>query len=208
MKLIKSKKYIAFGAGKLLQIYLRDEKSQPFAYCIDNLSKKKEIYGLPVKKFESLRKEKRGAFNIIIFSVSNNSLCQITRQLESAGLCYKKDFFYYSDFLHDTFIEKVKKELGFTLNSQIYEFALSFTLNSHLAIHTTVLGTWLFIDLISRLSKKKGAIAEVGSFEGGNALASLQFIQGMSRKNYYIFDSFKGFSGLGKNDPKFFGKGD
>ena len=72
------------------------------------------------------------------------------------GLSYKKDFIYYSDFFYDDFKEQAEKNLGFSLNPKFYQFVLSFTLNSKTLIHTTILGTWLFLEVLNNLNKVKG----------------------------------------------------
>ena len=202
------KKKIAWGTSKLLKMYLVENGDDKFSYCIDDFSNASDIYGLPVKKSDSLSQEKKGSFQIVIFAVSNKSLQEITLKLNGMGLSYKKDFIYYSDFFYDDFVRKAENYLNFKLTPKIYRFALSFSLNSQTLIHTTILGTWLFLELLNYLNDIKGQIAEVGAFQGGNALCSLNFMTKLNSKQFYIFDSFVGFPELSKNDPLNFKKGD
>lgn len=208
-------KKIAWGTSKLLKMYLvESEAKQPacpaggFDYCIDDFSKASDIYGLPIRKSEALSREKRGSFQIVIFAVSNQSLHEISFKLNGLGLSYGADFIYYSDFFYNDFLAKAEKNFNFKFNRKFYQFALSYTLNSRFLIHTTILGSWLFLELINQLNNVAGSIAEIGAFEGGNALSSLNFMAKLNSKNYYIFDSFAGFPELSKNDPKNFNQGD
>jgi len=201
-------KKIAWGTSKLLKMYLAENGAGGFSYCIDNFSKADKLDGLPIKKSETLLKEKIGSFQIVIFAVSSKSLQEITAKLNEMGLSYQKDFIFYSDFFYDDFLKKAEKDLGFKFNPKFYQSILSFILNSRLAIHTTILGSWLLLELVNRLNKTKGSIAEVGAFEGGNSLCLLNFMAKLNSKNFYIFDSFTGFPRLSRNDPLNFKKGD
>jgi len=189
-------------------MYLAKTGFNPFSYCIDDFSKESSIYGMPIKKSDSLSFEKKGSFRIVIFAVSNRSLHEISIKLNYLGLCYGEDFIFYSDFFYNDFLHKVETSLGFKLNPKIYQFAVSWTLNSRILVHTTILGTWLFLEILNRLNNTKGHIAEVGAFQGGNVLCSLHFMTQLNPKKFYLFDSFEGFPDLSKHDPKNFSKGD
>lgn len=202
------KKKIAWGTSKLLEMYLSKTKINPFVYCIDNFFKGGKDYGMPIKRLESLLQEKRGTFQIVIFAVSNKSLQEISHDLNKLGLRYGKDFIFYSDFFYEDFVRKAEKNLGFKLNPKFYKFALSLTLNSRILIHTTILGTWLFLELLNRLNNVRGSIAELGVFQGGNVFCSLQFMAQLNSKKFYIVDSFAGFPEPSQNDPKHLKKGD
>ncbi len=202
------KKKIAWGASKLLEMYLKNTENNPFDYCVDDFSNRDNVGGLQIKKSDSLLKENKDSFEIVIFAVSNKSLQEISFALNRLGLSYGDGFIFYSDFFYDDFLRKVEKNLSLKLDPKIYRFALSFTLNSQLLIHTTILGTWLFLEILNRLNNTEGSVAEVGAFEGGNALCGLQFMTRLNSKRSYIFDSFEGFPEFSKNDPKNVGKGD
>src|SRR3989344_867796 len=200
-------KKIAWGASKLLKMHLERSGKAEFACCIDNFSTELEVCGIPIVRTESLKGEKPGSFHVVIFAVSNKSIQEISAELNRMGFSYSRDFTYYSDFFYKDFVRKAKESLGFELDPSIYRYALSYTLSSSVLIHTTILGTWLFLEMLKRTEKLDGSIAEVGAFEGGNALCSLNFSSGMKQKNFYILDSFEGFPELSEHDPKGFGKG-
>lgn len=205
---MSNNKKIAWGVSKLLKMYLGQAGKNPFSYCIDDFSSEKSIGDMPVKKSSALSKEKKGSFQVVIFAVSNKSLQEISQKLNTMGLSYGKDFIFYSDFFYDNFLEKAEKKLGFKLDPKIYRLALSSTLNSKVLSHTTILGTWLFLELLNHLNNVEGEIAEVGIFEGGNALCGLDFMTKINSKEFYLFDSFEGFPKLSEYDPKTSKKGD
>jgi hypothetical protein len=202
------KKKIAWGASKLLKLCLANNKEANFFYCIDDFTKDREVCNLPIMKSSAITKEKKDSFQIIVFAVSNKSLKEISIKLNSLGLIYGKDYIYYSDYFYENFLKKAESILNFKFNSRIYRYALSFTLNSKMPIHTTILGTWLFLEILNSLNNIKGQIAEVGAYQGGNSLCALNFMTKLSPKTFYILDSFEGFPELNSNDPSSFKKGD
>ncbi len=201
------KKQIAWGASKLLKMYLAQANVNPFDYCIDDFSMENAICGMPIRKSTSLAEEK-GAFQVVVFAISSRSLKEILLKLSVLGFSYGKDFIFYSDFFWDNFLEKAEANLGFKLDRKIYRYVLSWVLNSSTLIHTTISGTWLFLEILNHLNDIDGDIAEVGAFQGGNALCALQFMTQLNQKKFHIFDSFEGFPELGDNDPKDSKKGD
>jgi len=201
-------KKIAWGTSKLLEMYLVEAGKDHFSYYIDDFSSKKEFLGIERRHSSVLRKEKKGSYKIIVFAVSNRSLQEISIKLNDLGLEYGKDFIYYSDFFYQNFVKKIKRDLGVKIDPKIYQFAFSFTLNSRSLLHTTILGSWLFLELIKQVDKLKGQIAEVGAYEGGNSLCALNFMTYLNSKRFYILDSFEGFPELNINDPKEHKKGD
>lgn len=203
-----NKKKIAWGASKLLKMYLKRTGNNPFDYCIDNFSRDGSVCDMPVRKSDALSGEDPGSYTIVIFAVSSKALQDISHILSSIGLRYGSDYLLYSDFFYTGFLRKAQRVLGFKLDARIYAYARSFTLNSKTPIHTTVLGTWLFLEILRRVNDTKGQIAEVGAFHGGNALCALNFMTGLLPKRFYIFDSFEGFPELTKHDPERFGAGD
>ena len=100
--------------------------------------------------------------------------------------------------------------MGWSPSIDIYTYALSFSLNSVTPIHTTVLGTVTFLECLEKIQEIDGDIAEVGVFEGGNALCSLIYSTSkyISKKKYWIFDSFEGFPELSEYDPNSMQQGD
>jgi len=202
------KKKIAWGNSKLLKMYLTQNRNNPFDYCIDDFCKESDIYGMPIRRSECLSKERPGLFLLVIFAASNRSLWEISLKLNKLGLSYRKNYIFYSDFFYKNFLKKAEKSLRIKFNPDIYKFVLSYSLNSRVLIHTTILGSWLFLEVLNKVNKLSGQIAEVGAFQGGNVLCSLNYMTNFNSKKFYIFDSFEGFPDTSKNDPKRCQKGD
>jgi hypothetical protein len=53
----------------------------------------------------------------------------------------------------------------------------------------------------------EGNIAEIGAYQGGNALCGMLSPLWSKKKKYYIFDSLEGFPDVTKNDPGTVGRG-
>jgi len=205
------KKLIAWGDSKILNLYLQDTQENPFSYCIDSYSNNKDIEGLPIVNSDSLKNENKDSVLIVIFAVSNNALRNIASILSNMDYRYKENYIFYSDFLWESFSKKFYNSMGWFPDYNTYLYVLSFTLNSLKPIHTTILGSVVFLECIKKNLDMPGDIAEVGAFEGGNALCSLNHCYPKMKKHnkyYYIFDSFEGFPELSEHDPICRKKGD
>lgn len=198
------KKYIAWGANNTLWLYLSRTKKIPFDYCVDSFSNEKKIMGLPVLKPHYLENEDKNSVVVILFTISNNSLREISSILRKMGFQYRINYFFFSDFYYDSFSEKFFKNMGWYPDINIYKYALSYYLNSVKPIHTTILGTVTFLLCMDRIKDLDGDIAEVGAFEGGNILCALNFASSnrFRERKFYIFESFEGFPELSDYDPK------
>lgn len=200
-------KLIAWGASKILEIQQRGAPHS-FAYCIDNFGKAIAFAELEVRTESALESEDKDNVMVVIFAVSNGALVSITKRLHEFGYEYKKNFIYYSDFMLEQFAGRVRTNLKVEFSPELYDFALSSTLNSAKPVHTTIFGTYLNLQLVEFTKSLSGDYAEVGAFEGGNALCLLSYMTNRVAKKYYIFDSFEGFPELSRFDPKKFSKGD
>lgn len=201
-------KQIAWGTSKLLEMFVTQAKQQPFAYCIDDFTELSVFAGMPVRKSSALAQEKAGEFRLVIFAVSSTSLQAIFEKLHGQGLQYGKDFILYSDFFFDSFKKKADQILGWTMDPRLYRYAISYTLNSRTPIHTTILGTWMILEVLKQTAGQGAPIAEVGTYRGGNALCCLNFLAALPPRTMYLFDSFEGFPQLSSFDPATMGKGD
>ena len=203
-------KYIAWGASKLLHIHLLEAENSPFAYCIDSNPAKTMIHNLPVVRPAALAEEAPDSFHIVIFAVSNGALRAISSLLSRQGLTYRKDYSFYADFLHPEYERAFEAALGRKPDPALKDFAISFNLNSTKPMQTTIMGTELFLECFVESAGLPGAVAEVGAYEGGNALCALTYAhaRGMAPRPYLVFDSFEGFPSLSQYDPQGFAQGD
>ena len=120
----------------------------------------------------------------------------------------KKQIFLYSDLFRNSFKEKIKSYFSKEASIDLYDFSKKETLNSELSVHTTICGSWLFLEALEATKDVTGNIAEVGCFEGGNMLLALKSSLIPEDKTVYLFDSFDGFPELTEFDPESFSKGD
>ena len=139
---------------------------------------------------------------VVIFSVSNSALLEISKKLNQLGFEYNKDYIYYSDYLEFIFKEKLKK-YKISFNKDLVDYAKSYSLISNKAIHSTIYGLYLYLYLINKTKNIKGNIAEVGSYECGTSLAAMHSMIFFKKKKYIsIFDTFEGFPSVSAFDKK------
>lgn len=200
---MKERKMIAWGASKLLHLHLEHTAERFFSYCVDSYAKRAEVNGLRIVQADALAQEAKGAYHVVIFAVSNKALREISLFLSQMGLEYGTDFSYYSDFFRPKFDKKLAGVLDHQPEEGLYRFALAQTLNSVKPVHTTILGTQLFLECLKATENVDGDIAEVGAFEGGNSFIALNYLalRGGRARTYHIFDSFEGFPELSAFDP-------
>jgi len=197
------KKLVAWGANKLLYLYLSNEEKNGFSYCVDSFTSEKSIHGLTISKPDALSSEDKDTVCAVIFAVSNTAMRAIGSELNKMGFTYGKNYLYFSDYAFSSFKQRFFDRLGWHPEENLYRYALSFNLNSIRPIHTSVLGTVTFLECLKKVTHLVGDIAEIGAFECGNVLCALNFMSanGFPEKNYYVFDSFEGFGDLSSNDP-------
>lgn len=203
-------RYLAWGASKLLELYLEDNPGHEFAVCVDSYSTRADICGVPVVRPESIDFAKLDGKVIVVFAASSTAVQAIFSILTRKGLRYRKDFELYSSFLFHDFAERARTAFGLAIGDDACRRYEAFVLNSIKPHHTTILGTVLIDAMMEQIDRTAipGAIAEVGAFEGGNALALLTLNRCLSDRRYYVMDSFEGFPEISTQDPSAFGLGD
>ena len=201
-------KRIAWGTSKLLWLYLQYSRDVRLDYIIDDFTDSEMFEGLPIRRSKELASEDLDACEIYIFAVSNASLSAIIVKLATYGLILGKQVHLYSELFAPSFIEAVKSQLGWSPDPATLRYSVAATLNSQKAVHTTLCGTWLFLEAVRHLENLAGDVAEVGCFEGGNALNCLLSRVWGSGKKYWLFDSFEGFPAPSLRDPQQIKSGD
>jgi hypothetical protein len=201
-------KRIAWGTSKLLWLYLEHSQDREWSYVIDDFTQQREIAGIPIKPSAQLAQESFGAFEVYVFAVSNASLRAILAKLASYGLELGKTVHLYSELFAASFAAKAQSQLGWSVDAAALRFATAATLNSVKLVHTTLCGSWLLLEAIRHLRDVPGAVAEIGCFEGGNALLCLQSRIWSNKKRYFLFDSFEGFPTPSPLDPSSIRAGD
>jgi len=201
--------YIAWGASKLLELYVRNNSRHGVELCIDSHSEKKELLGIPIVRPNEVNLRNTDK-QIVIFAVSSTGVQAIFSILSRLGLKYLGDFILYSDLFFEGFKAKVNMSFGIDVADDLLRKYTAFVLNSKKPHHTTILGTVLIATLLDDVLHRQvaGDVLEVGAFEGGNALALLTLQSRLSARHYYILDSFEGFPQISNKDPQNFGAGD
>ena len=201
-------KRIAWGTSKLLWLYMQYSREVHWDYIIDDFTDKDMFEGVPIRRSKELASEELDACQIYVFAVSNASLTAIITKLASNGLILGKHVHLYSELFTPSFIQAVRSQFGWSPDLALLRYSVAATLNSRKAVHTTLCGTWLFLEAVRHLEKVSGDVAEVGCFEGGNALNCLLSGVWGGGKNYWLFDSFEGFPTPSLQDPQAVKSGD
>ena len=211
MEISVNKKIIAWGKSKMLEFYIDNTLNHKIDFIVDSNPKAqgKKFKGLSVCSPDILA-GKTPTIHIVIFAVSSLSLQAILARANTFGYVLNKNIFLYSDLFFNTFSKKVLKCLGSKPSQTNHDFVKSISLTSKIPIHTTLLGNTLFLELLSKVLDKKQtlSIAEVGAFNGGNALIASLYMSQHRKLPFYIFDSFEGFPEISAFDPQREKKGD
>lgn len=201
------RKNVAIGISKLLHFTLKNLPEISFDYILHTETFEKPYEGLKVNNYDILKIENIEEIDFYIFAVSNHSIVAIKNRLKTYNIDIENKVFLYSDLFQPSFLNKLKEILP-EPNFGLYDFARNETLNSKLSVHTTICGSWLFLEALRYVKNVPGDIAEVGCFEGGNMLIGLKSGLISGDKNVYLFDSFSGFPDLSTFDPIHLKSGD
>jgi len=199
-----NKKYVAWGASPIFEIYLSNSENPNIAYCVDSSIEKqgKNVEGVAIRPPEALFKEDKNSVMVINFGHSSESIQSINAVLSREGFVLGKNCIDFAAFAKKDFESKARNVFGKSFDPELFTYARSFNFNSNTPLETTVLGNWLLLEAVKLTKDIGGSIAEVGAYKGGNAyfLLSAMTLLNDARK-YFILDSFKGFDKLSSNDP-------
>jgi hypothetical protein len=199
---------VAYGCSKLFYLYQTYTRDHDFTFIVDKAYSDKKFCGINVITPEEFLIRRDDNMHVYVFAVSNSALNSILSLLANQGFTFGQNVSLYSELFAPSFERALEADLGWKADRRLLQFATAYTLNSRKPIHTTLCGTWLFLEAIERAKAIPGDIAEVGAFEGGNVLCALQSPVWPKNKNYYILDSFEGFPDLSAVDPRNFRQGD
>jgi len=154
------RQYIAWGASKLLHLYLTHTKDERFVYCVDSSSDKPDICALEIHRPARLDQEENPMG--VIFAVSSGALRAITEGLPRKGRTYGEDFIYHSGLMWDSFCTLANQSLGLSPSPLAYWYALSARLNSIKPVQTTILGTILSLESRANTADAASRLAKLG----------------------------------------------
>ena len=199
---------VAYGCSTLLYLYLTHTGDRDFAFIVDRSYPNKQFHGIEVITPDEFLLRREEDMQVFVFAVSNSSLNGILTFLAKHNFGLGRNVFLYPELFTPSFEQLLEAQLGWKADRQLLQFATAYTLNSRKPVHTTICGTWLFLEALHRARSVPGDVGEVGAFEGGNVLLALQSPVWPKNKKYYMFDSFEGFPELSAADPRNFGRGD
>ena len=199
---------VAYGCSKLLDFYLNETQDIDFEFIIDRNYPEREFHGIEVVRPEEFQARGLSETHVFIFAVSNEALNQIISFLAILGFRIGHNAFLYSDLFCAGFVKSARDQLGWDLDAALLQYSVAYTLNSRKPVHTTLCGTWLFLEALRRTASVAGDVAEIGAFECGNVLCALQSKVWTEGKSYYVFDSFEGFPEVTGFDPATISRGE
>lgn len=210
---LNGRKIVAWAASSLLEFYLRETPDHGVAYVVDSNPELqgRMIAGVPVRSPEALAREPLNETIVVIFAISSSAIQSILRAANGQGRLLGRDVVLYSDLFRDGFAKKFEAALMRPMSDVNLTLAKSFSLVTQLPVHTTLFGNLLFLELLSDVidcGDPSLAIAEVGCFNGGNALLACHYMMHRRTVPYRLFDSFEGFPEPSAHDPVASRKGD
>ena len=200
----ENRKYIAWGASPILELYLCNVQKPKISYCVDVSIEKhgKQVEGVQIYSPDKLFREARNNIVVINFGHSSAAIQSINRTLSAEGFVMGDNYLDFATFVKKDFELKAYEVFGQHFSDNLFTYARSFNFNSNTPLETTVLGNWLLLETLSMTKNLGGSIAEVGAYKGGNSYLLLSAMTLWNdKRGYFIFDSFEGFDKLSDNDP-------
>lgn len=201
---VPDRRYIAWGASPIFELYARNAQNRRIDYCVDSAPEKqgKDIGGVRVYPPEKLLNGDRNNIIVINFGHSSAALQSIHRVLSAEGFVLGDNYLDFASFVKDGFEAKAREVFGRHFSENLFTYARSFNFNSVVPLETTVLGNWLLLEALRMTAGLGGSIAEVGAYKGGNSYLCLSAMALWDdTRTYFILDSFRGFDTLSDSDP-------
>jgi hypothetical protein len=203
-ELLNNPRLIAFGAGNAFH-GLRATLELPFCAVVDDTPgyAGQTTDGLPVESTAALAQRAKEDLCVIICAHTTDAIAAMSQKLRSLGLVYGEHFVDCSLLCEISISHRLQSRLNISTHAET--FRLIHGLSRSLAVPnlSTISGTWVFAELIESISASPSAyVAECGVYQGANALVALFSSPSLRSRDYELFDSFEGLTGLSENDPK------
>lgn len=203
MNSLSTRKLIAYGASSvLLEAYKSSTFSTQFSFCVDRDPTNTTLSEyLPVVSPEDLTSKFSSGDLIVVTALATSSILAICEYLISLGYRRNEDFILWSEFSSEKFAERVQANLDWQLSTADLHYINAMSMASRLDSQTSQLGIWLVRGAIEATKSLNGSVAEVGVFQGGNAIIQLSLMnQSADTRNYRLIDSFAGFPDFSHED--------
>jgi macrocin-O-methyltransferase TylF-like protien len=196
---------VAYGAGMALAGLMADG-SERFDWIVDDTPgyEGQKFAGVQIRSSNELAALPYGAAHIVACASTSKTSRAIARHLEALGFQKGVDFIDSSSLAIQHITRKlsavlVNDPIGATLLERIRPAVEAMNLRNL----SGIAGTWLFTALVESLDADgiPGSIAEAGVYQGANAIASLQCSPGLSKRPYFLLDSFEGLGKFSDLDP-------
>lgn len=122
--------------------------------------------------------------------------------LESAGFVHGKDFVDCSHLHYQSISRRLKEQFGIESSPTLFTASRLAAFSTDLQNLSGFTGSWLFLELLHSTSSEHGAaIAECGTYKGGNAASSFLLSSDFRTSSVFLLDTFNGFPAIGEQDP-------
>jgi O-methyltransferase len=203
-QLFAGKKLIGYGAGVAF-LGAQEAWPLPISYVVDDTSafQGQTIRGVPIEPASKLASEPKDKTFVIIYGCGASSVLGISRALNALGFRFIENYLDVSYLHFCSMGEKLSQALGISPSYDKFVCCRQLSLYAAAKNLSTLSGTWVFTELVDHLLPHlNGDIAELGVYNGGNALAALLASPVLRQRRYHLLDSFEGFPELSSRDPE------
>ena len=173
-------------------------------YAVDNApdAAGSSIAGVPIFHSSRLMEERKQDLLVIIYANTSRAVLEIASSLNRMGFVWGEHYIDCSLLHFHSMGRRLKHRLGIEPSFERFFRARMLSLYMGFDNHSSVAGTWLFIELLEHCCRQvAGDIAECGVYKGGNALVTLLSSDVATSRPYHLFDSFAGFPEVSQFDP-------
>jgi hypothetical protein len=191
---LRRRRLIGYGAGLATLLTLR-ETPLDLEFIIDDKpeSQGTELLGIPIVPPTELHRVNLPEYCVVIFAYTGAAIRAIQDKLAAFGLGFPDGWVDCSLLHFHSYRRRLKAALGVEASPDLFATSRLLSIYSSLRNLSGLAGTWLCLELVQELNRRTvtGDVAELGVFEGGNALCSL--LAGreiLSGRKVHLFDSF------------------
>jgi hypothetical protein len=204
-EVLRRRKLIGYGAGLATLLTLRATPLD-LEFIVDDKpeSQGTELLGIPVVPPAELHRVNLPEYFVVIFAYTGAAIRAIQDKLAGFGLGFPDHWIDCSLLHFHSYRRRLKAALGVDASPDLFATSRLLSIYTYPQNLSGPAGTWLYLELVRELNRRTvaGDVAELGVFEGGNALCSLlagRDIQG--QRTVHLFDSFMTTSGRWSDDP-------
>src|SRR5262249_26472666 len=185
---------IGYGAGLAALLTLR-ETPLDLEFIVDDKveSHGSTLLGIPIVPPTELQRVDLAEYRVVVFAYTGIAIRVIQDRLADLGLGFPDGWIDCSLLHFDSHRRRLKTVLGVEASVDLMALSRLSSIYTSPRNLSGAVGTWLCLELIRELNGRAidGDVAELGVFEGGNALCSLLIGRDiLRRRTVHLFDSF------------------